>query len=560
MVAREARLPASAAMDLNIAALHEAVAAAVPDRECIVWRDRRLSWGEVAERTRRFAEVVRRAGLGAHRPFADLAGWESGQDHLALYLHNGNEYLEAMVGSFKARVAPVNVNYRYVAEELAYVLRDAAVRGVVYHSRFAPTLAEVLPGLDDVRLLLQVPDDSGHDLLPGARWYEDALAAASPDLPGDLTSAWSPDDLYILYTGGTTGMPKGVLWRQADFLVAALGVRVASPAEAAAKAPNVKLRTLPCAPFMHGAAHWNAISAFVAGGTVVIQREVARLDPADIWSTCSAEAVTALQIVGDAFAGPLLDELRTHRDRYDLGALRHLLTGGAILSPAHKAAFIELIPGLTVVDVLGSSESGRQAMVQGVASTFAPSPTSRVLSDDLTRVLSPGDDEVGWLATGGAVPRGYLGDPDKTTRTFPTVDGVRYSVPGDRARLRADGAIDLLGRDSVTINSGGEKIFAEEVEQALKSHRSVADAVVVGQPSERWGQEVVAVVALRPGEVRDEAGLLGAAAEHIARYKLPKRIVYVEAVVRSPSGKTDYRWARQAASAGSAGDPSSSAG
>jgi fatty-acyl-CoA synthase len=537
-------------MELNIAALHEAVGRAVPERDCIVWRGRHLSWAEETERTRRLASVLHQAGLGPlqpERPPGSRPGWVSGQDHLALYLHNGNEYLEGMIGAFKARVAPVNVNYRYVTEELSYVLRDAGVRGVVFHSCFAPLLAQVRPELDDLRLLLQVDDGSGQGLLDGARWYEDALAAASPDLPDDLVGSWSGDDLYILYTGGTTGLPKGVLWRQADFVVAALGVRVDSPEAAAAAAPRARLRALPCAPFMHGAAHWNALSALVAGGTVVIQDVVDRLDAADIWTVCSREGVTALQIVGDAFARPLLEELRVHRDHYDLTTLRHLLTGGAILSPANKTAFVELLPGLTVVDVLGSSESGRQAMVSGTASTFAPSPTSVVLNDDFTVALTPGSDESGWLATGGRVPLGYLNDEAKSARTFPSVGGRRYSVPGDRARWMADGSIELLGRDAATINSGGEKIFAEEVEQAVKAHPSVADAVVVGRPSERWGQEVVAIVALAEGAAPDDDALLQEAARHVARYKLPKAIVYVDRVVRSPSGKSDLRWARQAA-------------
>ena len=539
-------------MELNIAAIHEAVAAVVPDRECLVFRDRRLTWAQSGERSRRLANVLRDAGLGWHRGPDELAGWESGQDHVALYLLNGNEYLEGMLGAFKARVAPVNVNYRYVAEELRYVLRDAGVKGLVVHSRFTPTLAEVLGELDDVRLVLQVPDESGLPLLPGARWYEEALSAATPDLPAELTSAWSGDDLYILYTGGTTGMPKGVLWRQADFLVAALGVRPRgggdweSYDELARAARKGGLRTLPCAPFMHGAAHWNALSAWASGGTVVVQSIVDRLDAADIWRTCQDERVTALQIVGDAFARPLLDELRTG-PAYDLGSLRHLLTGGAVLSPANKAAFAELIPGITIVDVLGSSEAGRQAMQQGVSSSFTPDADSAVLAEELDRVLEPGDGGIGWLAVAGRVPRGYLGDEVKTSRTFPTVDGVRYAVPGDRVRFRADGSLELLGRDSVTINSGGEKIFAEEVEQAVKAHPAVADVVVVGRPSERWGQEVVAVVALRPDASVEPAELVDAAAEHVARYKLPKSVVFVPQVQRSPSGKADYRWAKDVA-------------
>ncbi|MPY94903.1 MAG: AMP-binding protein, partial [Acidimicrobiia bacterium] len=376
---------------------HEAVAAVAAERDCLVFRDRRLSWAEFTERSRRLANVVLGAGLGARRPLTEPAGWESGQDHLALYLLNGSEYLEAMIGAFKARVAPVNINYRYVAEELGYVLRDASVRGIVVHSRFTPTLAEVLGDLDDVWLVLQVPDESGLPLMEGACWYDEALASATTELPAGLAEAWSGDDLYILYTGGTTGMPKGVLWRQADFLVAALGVRRRGGGDWGSYeelAEGARRGTLPCAPFMHGAAHWNALSAWASGGTVVVQSVVDRLDAADVWQTCEREQVTALQIVGDAFARPLLDELRT--GRYELGRLRHLLTGGAVLSPASKAAFVELLPGVTVVDVLGSSEAGRQAMQQGTGSGFVPDARSAVLSEGLDRLLGPADDEVGW--------------------------------------------------------------------------------------------------------------------------------------------------------------------
>ena len=537
-----------APMELNIAALHEAVAAAVPDRDCIVWRDRRLSWRMVGERSRRLANVLSAAGLRLHRSSAELPGSQSGQDHLALYLYNGNEYLEAMLGAFKARVAPVNINYRYVATELEYVLRDSASRGIVYQSCFAPTLAEVLPRLDTVALLLQVADDSGEPLLPGARWYEAALAEASPSLDETIAQGWSGDDLYVLYTGGTTGMPKGVLWRQEDFLIAALGVKPRDIDKVVADAARTGLRALPCAPFMHGAASWNAISAFAGGGTVVIQSKVDRLDADDVWSTITQERVTALQIVGDAFAGPLLEELAASGAGRDLSSLRHILTGGAILSPANKTAFLSHLPTVTLVDVLGSSEAGRQGMVQGTSATFTPSPDSTVLDDGFARRIEPGSSEVGWLAIGGRVPRGYLGDPDKTARTFPVVGGIRYSVPGDRAQGAPDGSIVLLGRDSVTINSGGEKIFAEEVEQALKSHRDVADAVVVGRPNERWGQEVVAIVSLRRGAVPKDAELLATASEQIARYKLPKTVIYVDKVLRSPSGKADYRWAKAVAS------------
>ena len=529
--------------ELNLAAAHEAIAARIGDRECIVWRDRRLTWADVTDRSRRLAAVLSGRGLGSHGPLAEAGPAASPQDHVALYLHNGNEYLESMLGAAKARCASVNVNYRYVAEELRHVLADSRARAIVFHSTFAPTLAAVLPDLEHLDVLLQVDDGSGVPLLPGAVEYEAALAGAVPQAPVGL----SPDDLYILYTGGTTGLPKGVLWRQADFIAACLGV-AQSTAELVERAAGSGLRVLAAPPFMHGAAHWNALSAWLAGGTVVIQGDPVRLDPADVLDTAERESVSSLLIVGDAFARPLVDELR--RAPRQLPTLRFLLTGGAVLSSSVKEELLALLPQLSIVDVLGSSETGRQGVHRsdarrGAASgRFDRSPTAQVLAADLTRVLAPGEDELGWLAQSGRVPLAYLGDVDKTARTFPTVDGVRYAVAGDRARVLADGSIDLHGRDSVTINTGGEKVFAEEVEQALKRHPAVYDAVVVGRPSERWGQEVVAVLQLRADHPDPADGELAAtAAEHLARYKVPKAFVRVPAVERSPSGKPDYRWA-----------------
>jgi fatty-acyl-CoA synthase len=456
-----------------------------------------------------------------------------------------------MVGSWKARAAPVNVNYRYVAEELTHVLADSAAAVVVYQGCFAERLAAVLPRLATAPLLLRVDDGSGDDLLPGALDYEQALAAATPLEPTGL----SPDDLYVLYTGGTTGYPKGVLWRQADFLVSALGLvrrdgtDFASVDEVVARAAGGdRVRSLPAPPFMHGAAHWNALSTWLSGGTVIIQDHVDRFDAADVLDTAARHGASTLLIVGDAFARPLVDELARHT--YELPHLRHVFSSGAILSSPLKQALLDLVPGLRILDVLGSSESGRQGVRRTSATEAARSAnferdaTSVVVSDDHLQILSPGDTELGWLATRGRVPRGYLGDEAKTRRTFPEIDGRRYAVPGDRARVLADGSIELHGRDSVTINSGGEKIFAEEVEHALKNHPDVHDALVVGRPSERWGQEVVAVVAARPGTAPTAEALVAEAAEHVARYKLPKAVVFVDDVPRSPSGKPDYAAAR----------------
>ncbi|MAI27672.1 MAG: acyl-CoA synthetase [Myxococcota bacterium] len=534
---------------MNLGHVHEAIAEIIPERDCIVYGDKRFSWAETTDRTRRLAEVLRQHGLGCHHERDGLANWESGQDHVALYLYNGNEYLEGMLGAFKARCAPFNVNYRYVEEELLYLFDNADARAVIYHAAFAPTLALIRDKLSGDPLLIQVADGSGNPLLPGALDYEEALAAAEPSPPRSL----SEDDLYILYTGGTTGMPKGVLWRQEDVFLGALTGK--PPESLSSLLDEVRsregIRALPTPPFMHGAAHWVAFNMWHIGGTVVIQDEVERLDPDDIWRTVERERVVSMAIVGDAFARPLIDQLR--QGEYDLSSLRRVTSGGAIFTASLKQELLDLLPGVRILDALGSSESGAQAMHVSTGKTGASTgsfdlgPQDMVLADDLSHALEPGSEERGWLARSGRIPLGYYKDPEKSRITFPVVNGARYSVPGDRAMIGEDGRVQLLGRDSVTINSGGEKIFAEEVELALKHHPAVYDCVVCGTSSERWGSQVTAIVQLRPGESADEEALKATASGHISRYKLPKAFVFVDTVVRAPSGKADYRWARDTA-------------
>jgi len=541
-------------MAYNLAQVNEAVAAANPDRPAVIHGGGQLTYQELTDRTRRFAHALAQRGYGAHLERDQLAGHESGQDHLAIYLHNGPEYIEAMLGSFKARVAPFNVNYRYVAEELQYLLDNAQAKVVVYHDAFAPTLAEVLPDLPSVTLLVQVPDGSGNDLLPGAVRYDDLLAEGSTE-PLDLE--WSPDDLYVLYTGGTTGMPKGVLWRQHDIFIGAMGGRPFGQKEpfpsleAIVEASvNGGARMMSVAPLMHGAAQWATFTGFTGGNTLVFVENPVHLDPADVWRTVEREQVLTLQIVGDAMGRPLVDELE--RNPYDLSGLLALVSGGAALGSTLKDRFLEVVPHAIVLDAVGSSETGAQmghTSAKGSTSTgtFDPGPETSVVSADLSHELAPGSEETGWLAQRGHVPLGYLGDAAKTAATFPVIEGVRFAVPGDRANWRADGVIELLGRDSVTINSGGEKIYAEEVEQALAHHPAVYDVIVVGRPSERWGAEVVAIVQLAEGATATEAELLAEAQRHVARYKLPKAFVFRPELQRSPAGKADYRWAKEQA-------------
>jgi len=536
---------------MNLALIFEALAAAYPDRESIVTPARRLTYAGLAERARRLASVLHAHGLGCHTERPALANHESGQDHVGLYLLNCPEYLEAMLGAYRARVAPFNVNYRYVDEELLYLLEDADAAALVYHARYAPTLRRIRDRLPRLRLLLQVDDGSGEPLLPGALPYDATLAAASAADPPVVCSA---DDLYVLYTGGTTGAPKGVLWRQEDIYFAAMSGQppgVPPPAtvpELVAQAANGGyLRSMPTPPLMHGAAQWAAFGALHQGGAIVLQGRPERLDPEDVWGTVEREGVNLLVLVGDAFARPLLDGL--DRRRYDLSRLFVIVSGGAILSSHMKQALLERLPHATVIDGFGASETGAHGtrMTRGgdepSTGTFSMSDTV-VLRDDLTGVLPPGSAEVGWVARTGHVPLGYYKDAAKTARTFPVIGGIRYAVPGDHGRVLADGSIVVLGRGSVSINTGGEKVYPEEVEQALRRHPSVYDAVVVGTPDERFGEQVTAVVQLRPGTRATHEELVDFAARHLARYKLPKTTVWVDEITRSPSGKPDYRWAR----------------
>lgn len=530
----------------------DAAAAAVPDRALLVHRDRQWTYAEIAERSQRLARYLHSRGLGCHTERMRLAGHEVGQDLLGFLAYNGNEFVEGLLAAFRARVAPFNINFRYVKSELCYLLADSGATALIYHATFAPGVAEVLPQLPRLRVLIQIADQSGNELLDGAVDYEEAIAA-SPAVPVPVRP--SPDDLYVLYTGGTTGMPRGVLWRQHDIFMAACGGRnmatgetVGSYAEIAARTvANTGFRLMVLAPLIHGAAQWAVMTAFTSGQTIVFAPVVDRLDAVEVVRTIERERVGVVMVVGDAIARPLVEAIEA--GVADVSSLMVLGNGGAVLSPAIKRRLIDALPTLTIIDGVGSSETGAQMhhVSAGAAvssGTFTAGAHACVVADDFGAVLAPGHDGIGWLAQSGYVPLAYKGDEVKTRRTFPVIGGVRYALPGDRARHLADGTVHLLGRDSVTINSGGEKIFAEEVEVAISSHPAVADVVVAGRPSERWGSEVVAVVAVAPGCRVEAEELIRHAATSIARYKLPKAIVFRPVIARSPAGKADYRWAR----------------
>ena len=543
-------------VSFNLSTVFSTVADAIPDQPFLVWRDKRLSYAQVDSRIDGVAHYLCAAGLGCHTERDDLAGHESGQDHLGLYLRNGNEYLEAMVGGYRARVAPFNVSYRYVEDELLYLLKDSAASALVYNAEFAPRVAAIRDNLPHLKVLIQVADESGNALLPGAVDYESitattAPAAGLPEVRGD--------DLYLLYTGGTTGMPKGVLWRQHEIFVSAMGGKPfgsdtphpsyeAIGAQAQQSAGAMSMLMIP--PFMHGAAQWAAFHAITMGGRLVIPDDVDRLHPQAALRLAERERILSIPVVGDAIARPLLDEIE--KGDYDLSGLVTFSNGGAPLSPTVRQRILAALPHIMLLDAVGSSESGMQMTTMAAAgadtrtATFTPQGDTTVIATDYSRVLRPGEGE-GWLARRDLIPLGYLGDEAKTARTFPIIDGVRWSVPGDKAIILDDGRIELLGRDSVTINSGGEKVFAEEVERAVAAHPSVYDVVVVGRPSDRWGSEVVAIVQFADGATASDDELVEVCTRSIARYKIPKAFIHTDKVMRSPAGKADYRWAKAVA-------------
>ena len=540
------------AVEFTVPAVTAAVAATIPDRELIIQRDRRYTYAEIMDRSQRLAAYLHSRGLGCHTERSALDGHQVGQDLIGLYAYNGNEFVESLIGAFGARVAPFNVNYRYVKSELQYLLADSGATALIYHAAFAPRVAEVLPDLPHLRVLIQIADDSGNALLDGAVDYEDAINSKSPTPAVEH----SPDDLYVLYTGGTTGMPKGVLWRQHDIFMTSFGGRnlmtgepINSLDEIVARLTGgaaTKLMILP--PLIHGAAQWSVMTAITTGRTVVFPSVVDHLDADAVVRTIEREKVMTVTVVGDAMARPLVAAIE--KGTADVSSLAVVANGGALLTPFVKQRLIEVLPNAIVVDGVGSSETGAQMHHTSTSAavstgTFNAGPDTFVAAESLGSLLRPGHDGMGWLAQRGYVPLGYKGDAAKTAATFPVIDGVRYAVPGDRARHRDDGCIELLGRDSVTINSGGEKIFVEEVETAIASHPAVRDVVVAGRPSERWGQEVVAVVALADDARAEPRELIDHAAQTLARYKLPKAIVFRAAIERSPAGKADYRWARE---------------
>ncbi|MFI5717748.1 AMP-binding protein [Nocardia sp. NPDC051750] len=518
----------------------DAVASAVPDRLMTICGDRRRTFAESAERARRLAGNLADRGLGMHTPRDELDRWECGQDRVALVMRN-DQYLEVMIGCLEARTVPVNVNPSYTAREIGELLAYLRPRAVIYHRSFGPVIAESAP--HGVELFIAVEDGTDTADLPGAVPFEEAIRAGDPDRIIET----SPDDLAMLCTGGTTGRPKGVQWRQSDLYVASMNGADHESIEvlhAFARATGQVWYAM--SPLSHAAGIMTACSGLLAGQTIVLYDDRQKFDARIALETAEREKAALITIVGDAYAAPLVAELR--RRTYDLSSLYGIGTGGAATNPVYKREILELLPNVFIVEGYGSSETGGMGYgrsTRGAAvDTFAPMPGGTAISADRTRLLRPGEDEVGWAARGGRVPLGYFGDREATLRTFPEINGQRMAVPGDRVTVDPDGTIRLLGRDSLVVNTGGEKVFVEEVEEILRAHPGVADALVVGRPSARWGSEVVALLCAEAGSALVPA-LRAVCKEQLAGFKVPKEFLVVSEIRRLGNGKPDYRWAAE---------------
>jgi acyl-CoA synthetase (AMP-forming)/AMP-acid ligase II len=515
--------------DWNFAAVWDGIAAIVPDRDAVVCGDRRSTWAEFERRASRLAWFLQAE-----------AGLEPG-DRVAIDVTNRPEYLETFYAALKLGCVPVNVNFRYTAHELQYLLDNSDAKALVHDPAFAATVQQAASSIDTHRqpLLLEVGEP-----------YERALAASAP------AAGWTPrrpsgDDLIFLYTGGTTGQPKGVMWRNDDLYVAlwtSAHPQTPEPPDpfAAARAGKRASTLLPAAPLMHGTGLFATVAALAGSGTVVLVDHPG-LDPELVWDAVAREHVQTLTIVGDVFARPLLDALRAHPDRWDLSSLRAITSSGVLFSPDVKRGLLDLVPGLTIVDSLGASEglgprqSARAADTAISSAQFSVNDRIRVVDETTGRDVTPGSDEVGLVAMGGRIPVGYFKDPEKTAATFRVLDGVRYSIPGDFATVEADGTVRLLGRGSACINTGGEKVYPEEVEAELRKHPGVVDVVVVGVPDERFGERVVALVQVDHHHDVDETEMLAWCRAELAGYKSPRRVLFVDSLQRSAAGKAHHK-------------------
>lgn len=547
----------------NLADLWEAVVEQVYEREALVCGDRRLTYQQIEQRANRLANHLLSVGI------------EPG-DYVGCYLKNGTEYIETLIACFKIRAVPVNINYRYVKAELSYLLLDSGVSVLVCNDEFLPAVAEINADIPALRHTIHVHDvqrpvDADSALSPvestvdgevlaalsGPISYDTALDRASAERPPN--TGRSNDDLYVLYTGGTTGLPKGVVWRMEDAFFGCIGggdpLRmsgpVGSPEEMLDRVLDFDFCFYALAPLMHAAAQWVSYMWFLCGAKVVLR--TGSVDPVEVWKTIEDEKVSVITVVGDAMARPLADAWDEHGP-FDISSMYLVSNGGAPLTPTSRERLRAIAPAAMLTDGFGSSEAGIQGSYRlapgdpgGDEMAFNSVAEGAIVLDADNQPVIPGSGTVGRVAQTGHIPLRYHNAPEKTAETFITIDGKRYVLPGDMARVEEDGTIVLLGRGSTSINTGGEKVFPEEVESVVKAYPGVYDAVVVGVPDERWGEAVAVIVQPVTGENLTLEDIDAFCRDKIAAYKIPRRLVLVDQVVRSPTGKADVRWARQVA-------------
>jgi acyl-CoA synthetase (AMP-forming)/AMP-acid ligase II len=527
-------------MEFNLANLFEAAVDAYPEREYIVAEGKRRTYAAMEARANQLAHYLAKRGIGPG-------------DHVGIYAYNSVEWVETAWAVFKLRAVWININYRYVKDELRYLLTNADLKALVYAREFSPLVAALAPELPQLQELVVLEDGSDVSPAPGSVAYESALSGQSEVRDFEPRSG---DDLYILYTGGTTGMPKGVVWRHEDVFYALGGgtdpvtnTRVTDPSYMVKKGAAGGMVHLPVAPLMHGATQWSVMGQSFVGSKIVL---IAKFDPDAVWRLVGEEGVNSVMITGDAMGKPLVEQLDApEADEYDLSSLVAVVSSAALFSAPVKDQFFERLPHLAITDAIGSSEGGNNGMTVVTAGNTAmkSGPTVHLLGqtvvfDENLEPVAPGSGVIGKIARSGDIPVGYYNDPKKTAEVFISVRGTRYVMPGDYATVEEDGSITLLGRGSIVINSGGEKIFPEEVESAVRSHPDVMDAIVCGAPDERWGQTVAAIVQPRSGHTAPSLEELQAhCRDFVAGYKVPRRLHVVDAVERSPSGKPDYTWA-----------------
>ena len=528
-------------MEYNLADLYEAIADVVPENVALASGDVHRTYAELDRRANRLAHYFQSRGIGPG-------------DHVGLHLFNGHEFVEAILALFKIRAVGININYRFVAPEVRYMVDNADLKGIVTQRRFIPVINEALEGLEPLKALLISEDGASAEPNQEASEYEAALDQSSEERDFEPRSG---KDLYIIYTGGTTGMPKGVMWQHEDLFFSALqggspgGDPVESPEQLIEQAKDgwYTVTMLPCAPFIHGAAQFTQFICNLTGGKLVLQ-DGPSFDAKRILSLVAEEDVSTISLVGDAMAIPLIDELKA--GEYDMENLAVIASAGAILSASVQTEIEELLPDVMIVNSFGTSESGDLGRAAGDEDSHEGRPSFYMgeevtVLDEEGNEIEPGSGKMGLVARSGRLPLGYYKDAVKTAERFKEFNGKRWVVPGDFATVEADGRITFLGRGSKCINTGGEKVFPEEVEEALKAHPAIVDALVVAVPDTRFGSKVAAVFNTRGNQAVTLEDVQAHCRNHIAGYKVPRQITITESVSRFPSGKPDYKWAEEIA-------------